>query len=326
MYDQLSRHEIPWTDQSVKDALTEMAKIVGDADNIAADPGRTPERLPDVGEQRLRRGPEGGHGHRGRLRPGVVESPLEPETGYNVFPFPSINDSPPRSSAAVTSRSCSTTRPRRRRSSSTWRPRRRPRSGPAGAGSRRRTRISTERLPGSDHGDDRDRDCRGGEFRFDLSDLQPSEFGSTRARASGSSSRTSWRIRTTSTGSPSRWRRRQRPRTESRHQSPLVSGASITAEPGIAGSAGRARSRLAKLRDRRGLPCADDLPRALDRLSDDQHVQAQLLSRSGDEFVWFDNYEQIFTSDVLFTAVKNNAIWVLVVPALVTAIGSSLPS
>ncbi len=44
-------------------------------------------------------------------------------------------------------------------------------------------------------------------------------------------------------------------------------------------------------------------------------------SRTGDEFVWFDNYEQIFTSDVLFTAVKNNAIWVLVVPALVTAIG-----
>ena len=44
-------------------------------------------------------------------------------------------------------------------------------------------------------------------------------------------------------------------------------------------------------------------------------------SRSGDEFIWFDNYEQIFTSDVLLTAVKNNAIWVLVVPALVTAIG-----
>jgi alpha-glucoside transport system permease protein len=44
-------------------------------------------------------------------------------------------------------------------------------------------------------------------------------------------------------------------------------------------------------------------------------------SRTGDDFVGFDNYEQIFTSDVLFTAVKNNAIWVLVVPALVTAIG-----
>ena len=45
------------------------------------------------------------------------------------------------------------------------------------------------------------------------------------------------------------------------------------------------------------------------------------FSRTGDEFVWFDNYEQIFTSDVLLTAIKNNAIWVLVVPALVTAIG-----
>jgi alpha-glucoside transport system permease protein len=43
--------------------------------------------------------------------------------------------------------------------------------------------------------------------------------------------------------------------------------------------------------------------------------------RSGDDFIWFDNYERIFTSDVLLTAVKNNAIWVLVVPALVTAIG-----
>ena len=46
-----------------------------------------------------------------------------------------------------------------------------------------------------------------------------------------------------------------------------------------------------------------------------------LFDRSGDEFVWFDNYEQLFTSDVLLTAIKNNAIWVLVVPVLVTAIG-----
>jgi alpha-glucoside transport system permease protein len=45
------------------------------------------------------------------------------------------------------------------------------------------------------------------------------------------------------------------------------------------------------------------------------------FNRSGDEFVWFENYERIFTSDVLLTAVKNNAIWVLVVPVLVTAIG-----
>jgi alpha-glucoside transport system permease protein len=50
-------------------------------------------------------------------------------------------------------------------------------------------------------------------------------------------------------------------------------------------------------------------------------VIRSFFGRTGDDFVWFDNYERIFTSDVLLTAVKNNAIWVLVVPALVTAIG-----
>jgi alpha-glucoside transport system permease protein len=45
------------------------------------------------------------------------------------------------------------------------------------------------------------------------------------------------------------------------------------------------------------------------------------FDRSGDEFVWFDNYERLFTDDALLTAVKNNAIWVGVVPAFVTAIG-----
>jgi alpha-glucoside transport system permease protein len=50
-------------------------------------------------------------------------------------------------------------------------------------------------------------------------------------------------------------------------------------------------------------------------------IKRSFYSRSGDEFVWLDNYQEIFTSDVLLTAVKNNAIWVLVVPALVTAIG-----
>ena len=39
------------------------------------------------------------------------------------------------------------------------------------------------------------------------------------------------------------------------------------------------------------------------------------------DFVWFDNYKALFTNDVLRTAIKNNAIWVAVVPALVTAIG-----
>jgi alpha-glucoside transport system permease protein len=45
------------------------------------------------------------------------------------------------------------------------------------------------------------------------------------------------------------------------------------------------------------------------------------FDRSGDTFVWFDNYQSLFTTDTLVKAITNNAIWVGVVPALVTAIG-----
>jgi alpha-glucoside transport system permease protein len=43
--------------------------------------------------------------------------------------------------------------------------------------------------------------------------------------------------------------------------------------------------------------------------------------RTGDRFVWFDNYQRLFSDDTLVTAIKNSAIWVLAVPAIVTAIG-----
>ena len=43
--------------------------------------------------------------------------------------------------------------------------------------------------------------------------------------------------------------------------------------------------------------------------------------RSGDEFVGLDNYETLFTDDTLRTAIRNNFLWLLVVPAFVTAIG-----
>src|SRR5205085_3858515 len=38
-------------------------------------------------------------------------------------------------------------------------------------------------------------------------------------------------------------------------------------------------------------------------------------------WVAFDNYRHLFTTSTLTTAIKNNAIWVAVVPALVTAFG-----
>jgi alpha-glucoside transport system permease protein len=50
-------------------------------------------------------------------------------------------------------------------------------------------------------------------------------------------------------------------------------------------------------------------------------VIRSFFDRDGSNFVWFDNYQTLFTSDTLLTAIKNNAIWLAVVPALVTAIG-----
>jgi alpha-glucoside transport system permease protein len=46
-----------------------------------------------------------------------------------------------------------------------------------------------------------------------------------------------------------------------------------------------------------------------------------LFNDRGTEFVWFDNYQLIFTEERLQTALKNNALWVLLVPAAVTAVG-----
>ena len=45
------------------------------------------------------------------------------------------------------------------------------------------------------------------------------------------------------------------------------------------------------------------------------------FGQSGSDFVGFSNYKDLFTTDTLTTAIKNNALWLAVVPAFVTAIG-----
>jgi ABC-type glycerol-3-phosphate transport system substrate-binding protein len=97
-YDQLTTHEIPWTDQSVKDALTEMAKIVGDVDNIAGgQAGALQTDFPTSVSNVFSATPKAAMIVEGDFVPGVAgeANPLEPETGFNVFTFPSINDSAP---------------------------------------------------------------------------------------------------------------------------------------------------------------------------------------------------------------------------------------
>jgi len=50
-------------------------------------------------------------------------------------------------------------------------------------------------------------------------------------------------------------------------------------------------------------------------------VIRSFFDRSGKSFVGFDNYTALVTTDALVTAIRNNAIWVGVVPMLITAIG-----
>jgi alpha-glucoside transport system permease protein len=50
-------------------------------------------------------------------------------------------------------------------------------------------------------------------------------------------------------------------------------------------------------------------------------VWRSFYDRSGSNFIWFDNYSTLFSTDTTRTAIKNNAIWLAAVPALVTAIG-----
>jgi ABC-type glycerol-3-phosphate transport system substrate-binding protein len=93
-YDQLAEHEIPWTDQSVKSALTTMAQVFGDEDNIVGgQTGALQTDFPSSVSQVFQESPEGAMVMEGDFVPGVVETELEPGTGYGVFPFPSIEGS-----------------------------------------------------------------------------------------------------------------------------------------------------------------------------------------------------------------------------------------
>jgi ABC-type glycerol-3-phosphate transport system substrate-binding protein len=94
-YDQLASHEIPWTDQSVKDALAEMAKVVGDGENIVGGTtGALQTDFPTSVSNVFSASPKAAMVIEGDFVPGVVESPIQAETGYNVFDFPAIDDSP----------------------------------------------------------------------------------------------------------------------------------------------------------------------------------------------------------------------------------------
>lgn len=95
-YDQLTDHQIPWTDQSVKDALTEMGKVFSDTKNIkGGTSGALETEFPASVENVFQDPAKAAQVIEGDFVPGVVASKtkLKPGTGYNQYPFPSINGS-----------------------------------------------------------------------------------------------------------------------------------------------------------------------------------------------------------------------------------------
>jgi alpha-glucoside transport system permease protein len=50
-------------------------------------------------------------------------------------------------------------------------------------------------------------------------------------------------------------------------------------------------------------------------------IVRSFFDREGSGFVGLDNYQELFSQDTLTTAIKNNVLWLAIVPALVTAIG-----
>jgi alpha-glucoside transport system substrate-binding protein len=97
-YDQLSRHEIPWTDASVREALRTMALILGDRSNIVGGTsGALETEFPAAVENVFADPPRGAMIIEGDFVPGVVaeSTQLRAGTGYDAFAFPSIDDSPP---------------------------------------------------------------------------------------------------------------------------------------------------------------------------------------------------------------------------------------
>lgn len=182
-YDQLAAHEIPWTDQSVKDALETMAQVVGDPDKIAGGTsGALETDFPTSVSQAFGDDPAAAM---------VVEADFvgseitnstdaEPETGFNVFDFPSINDSEPAVVGGGDTIVMFTDSPAARalieylatpEAAEIWAAR----GGFSSANKNLDTSVYRDEITRRTASPIAETDT----FRFDMSDLQPAEFGGT---------------------------------------------------------------------------------------------------------------------------------------------------
>lgn len=93
-YDQLTKHEIPWTDQSVKDALSTWAELFGDPANLAGGTnGALNTGFEDSVKQVFADPPAAGTVYEADFVAGVISSETGATAGedFNFFTFPTID-------------------------------------------------------------------------------------------------------------------------------------------------------------------------------------------------------------------------------------------
>jgi alpha-glucoside transport system substrate-binding protein len=91
-YDQLSKHQIKWTDPSVIKALQTMSQVLNDTSNIAGGTaGALQTDFPTSVQNVFAKSPKAAQVIEGDFVPGVLSTnPLKAVTGYNVFAFPQV--------------------------------------------------------------------------------------------------------------------------------------------------------------------------------------------------------------------------------------------
>ncbi|MGC9536324.1 ABC transporter substrate-binding protein [Streptomyces sp. UG1] len=98
-YDQLARHEIKWTDPSVKDALTTLAQVWGKKDYVAGGPtGALQVDFPTSVTQTFTGGdqPKAAMVYEGDFaQVNITQAKAEVGTDAKVFPFPAVGDTAP---------------------------------------------------------------------------------------------------------------------------------------------------------------------------------------------------------------------------------------
>lgn len=93
MYDKLSRHEVPWTDPSVRDALTVLREMLTEQTVAGGATGALQTDFPTSVSQVFADPPKAAMVYEGDFVAGVISASTDAEPGVDakVFPFPSID-------------------------------------------------------------------------------------------------------------------------------------------------------------------------------------------------------------------------------------------